>query len=74
MNDWIEWKWSPEKTYPWTLTTEVFVKLRNGDVHDKIALPVSHWYSDTTAMSSWFNTHAADDPHGDDIVAYSLAK
>jgi len=74
LEGWTHWRWSPEKTYPYELTTKVFVKLRNGDVHDKIALPVSHWHSDTTAMSSWFNTHSADDPNGDDIVAYRLEK
>lgn len=72
MSNWIEWKWSPEKTYPETLETEVVVKYRDG--LEGGANPVSHWYSDTTAMSSWFNTHATDDPHGDDIVAYKLAK
>lgn len=72
--EWIEWKWSPEKKYPETLKTKVFVKLRNGDEHVKVARPVSCWHSNNTSMSSWFNPYYADDPYGVAIVAYRLAE
>ena len=29
-NNWIEWKWTPEKPYPETLETRVHVKCKDG--------------------------------------------
>ena len=30
-NDWIEWKWTPEKPYPAHDTQNVYVRFINGD-------------------------------------------
>lgn len=30
MSDWIKWNWTPEKPYPETLETNVFVRFRCG--------------------------------------------
>lgn len=72
-SEWIEWKWSPEKTYPETLDTKVYVRLRNSQEFTEVPLPVSHWYSESPEQSSWFLTHSSDDLHGEGIVAYRVA-
>lgn len=62
MSDWIEWRWTPEKPYPETLETEVYVAFTDevftDDVrvdHDKNKLPVSFWYGEgTPSTSNWF--------------------
>lgn len=68
---WIEWKWSPEKTYPETLSTEVEVMHRDGVIGR--GCTVDWWHSNHTEMSNWFNTHADNDPDNLDIIAYKLA-
>lgn len=67
-NDWIEWKWTPEKPYPEELGTEVFVKYADGAGVDWGSLTVSFWYSKTHRNNNW---HPCN---GDaSIVAYKLA-
>lgn len=55
--DWIEWHWTPEKPYPETLETEVFVAFTDNDIrviHDKEPLPVSFWFGEgTPSTSNW---------------------
>lgn len=72
-SEWIEWKWSPEKTYPETLETEVWVKYRDGMV-SHIPDKVAFWHEHSPEHSNWFNTNADADVYGQDIVAYRLAK
>lgn len=72
LGGWTPWHWSPEKTYPETLETRVDVKFRDGSVHHEVRVFIYH--DESPELSNWFNTHAADDPNGDDIVAYRLAK
>ncbi len=57
-NNWIEWKWTPEKPYPETLDTMVhvaFTDLETRVDHDRSDLPVSFWFGEgTSSTSNWF--------------------
>lgn len=66
MTDWIKWEWTPEKPYPETLETMVYVKFRNGEVGKGI---VGHMHDDNSKASNWFD-------HKDDesTVEYKVAK
>lgn len=52
-NNWIEWKWTPEKPYPESLATMVSVKFADGS-SDEFSYPVnvSFWYANGKS-SNW---------------------
>lgn len=65
-NNWIEWKWTPEKPYPETLETEVYVKYNDGAVG---LCRVLNLHNDNYEMSNWFD-HNDDDT----VIAYKVVK
>lgn len=54
-NEWIEWKWTPEKPYPETLDTMVYTRHDDGHVFDggSEQESVGWWHEDEAAESSW---------------------
>jgi len=66
MTDWIEWKWTPEKPYPETLETEVYVEYKCGTFGKCL---VSFLHNADTEMSNWYD-HNDDDT----VVAYKVIK
>lgn len=51
-NDWIEWKWTPEKPYPETLETKIHVRFDDGDELGPFS--VFMWYD---KLDDWNNYH-----------------
>lgn len=68
MSDWIEWKWTPEKPYPETLETQMFLRFRDGE---ECLGYVKTWFNDEDEVLNHFKPHE-DGP--DDIVAYKVVK
>lgn len=66
-NGWIEWVWTPEKPYPETLDTMVYVKFRYGEESHK-PYEVGFYYSEFPEYDHWFC--AKEDG---DITHYKLA-
>lgn len=62
---WIEWKWSPEKTYPETLETEVEIRYKGEEDYKKGMRKPTKGYVRNYA---WYH-----DGEDDDIIAYKLA-
>ena len=58
MSEWIEWKWTPEKPYPETLETRVWIKLDNVDT-DEHTYPsmVKYWEWDDFELGNGKITH-----------------
>lgn len=56
-NDWIEWKWTPEKPYPETLETKVFTKHVGGFIFDEEGEQetVAWWHDDVLELSNWYD-------------------
>lgn len=67
-NNWIEWKWTPEKPYPETLKTRVHIKCRDGwEGGDKSKRStVAFW---RLGFDNWI-----DDNSGDAITHYRIAE
>lgn len=55
-NKWVEWKWTPEKPYPETLETDVWVKLKYGYC-DELAPPFLVYDWDWTEIGDGSITH-----------------
>jgi len=66
MNEWIEWKWTPEKTYPETLETKIDVKFDDGDQINNMKCFM--WYDEKDNRSNFF--HDSDWPK---VTHYRLA-
>lgn len=54
MTDWIKWNWTPEKPYPETLDTDVFVKFRDGTIGK---CKVGHLHRENRGMSNWHDNN-----------------
>lgn len=68
MNDWIEWVYTPEKPYPETLDTLIYVRHRNG-WEDLTPIHVGFWYDhEQPEASNWYQGG-----NEADIVAYRVA-
>lgn len=70
MTDWIEWKYTPEKTYPESLDTLVHVKFRD-DVTVKRGMKVNYWRGMGADDSNW--KQGTDTPD-DEIIEYKVIK
>lgn len=66
MADWIEWKWTPEKPYPESLGTEVYVKFKDGLEASSLVYML---HNSKNEDSNWYD-HNDDDT----VIAYKVVK